>query len=237
MTTNSAEKLIEQAIRILDQAEIELDSDKTNASDQTTEIVIILDRSGSMASMQEDMEGGLNSFVAEQRLMEGNANLTLVQFDHEHELVHDRINIVETPTICLIPRGCTALLDAVGRTLCAQLEKIPHDHSCVVIICTDGHENASQEFSKAQVLSLIENCRTKRDWQFIFLGANQDAFSEAGGIGIRGSRAINYDNNRAREAMGLMSSKVARYREHRHPEFLDFTTEEREVAMPSKDKE
>lgn len=123
-----------------------------------TEIIAILDRSGSMFSICADVKGGFNAFVAEQRTQPGTAKMTLVQFDHLHELVYQAKDIQEVPALNLIPRGGTALHDAIGRTLSEQGSRIEKDgwaELVIVNIITDGEENRSLEFKQADIKTLI----------------------------------------------------------------------------------
>lgn len=156
-----------------------------------SEIVVILDRSGSMESIQTDMEGGLNSFVAKQQALDvADIKFTLAQFDTEYELIHDGIPLADVPHIVLEPRGNTALLDAVGKTLSTVREREP-DGRVIVIIVTDGEENSSTEWNLVGVKVLIEKCQCD-DWEIIYLGANVDAFAAAGGMGVVGSTTVTF---------------------------------------------
>ena len=157
--------------------------------DNLTEIVIVLDRSGSMSHGREDMEGGLNEFVKTQKECPGEAVLTLVQFDTEYEFVHKSKPIQAVGHIPLHPRGCTALLDALGRAIAEVKESQGHlkdenkPAKTVVMVVTDGCENASREYSCEQVKKLVTD-QAAAGWQFVYLGADVDAFAEAGGMGI-----------------------------------------------------
>ena len=155
-----------------------------------TDITLVIDRSGSMEAIREDAEGGVNAFVREQAKHPGEALLTLVQFDTEYDFIHKGIPVKQVPAYKLVPRGSTALLDAVGRAINETGERLANmaepDRPGLVIfvIVTDGEENSSHEFSKARIKQMIDQQQTKYSWQFTFLGANQDAFAEAGGMGI-----------------------------------------------------
>lgn len=168
-----------------------------------TELVFILDRSGSMGGLESDTIGGFNGMLAKQKKEEGEANVTTVLFDDQIEVIHDRfpISIVEAMTEeDYFVRGCTALLDAVGQTI-AKIENIqkrlPEEmkaEKVIFVITTDGQENVSQEYSTKMVKKMIEK-NQERGWQFLFLGANIDAVSEAGKLGIRKSHAASYKND------------------------------------------
>ena len=161
------------------------------------DIVVILDRSGSMEDARSDHEGGLRSFVTDQRDLEDEARFTLIQFDHVNpcEILFDRVPIedVDTSKIVLIPRGGTPLLDAVGRAVAHVRAQVPDDGNVVVMVITDGHENSSREWTKDRVKALVTELEQK-NWSFLFLGANVDAFAEAGKMGIPMAAAMGYAN-------------------------------------------
>lgn len=166
-----------------------------------TELVFILDRSGSMQSLASDTIGGFNSMIETQKKESGEAYVTTVLFDHDYELLHDHINIEDINPITsseYYARGSTGLLDAVGRTINAignRLSATPEDErpdKVIFVINTDGYENCSREFTKKQIKEMIEHQQSKYSWVFMFLGANIDAASEAGGLGIASSHSHNY---------------------------------------------
>lgn len=167
--------------------------------------IFILDRSGSMESCWDDTIGGFNAFVNDQKPLGG--TLTLVQFDHEYLLSYENKPIGDVEPLTrdtFTPRGSTALLDAIGRAVKeCRVETNP-----TVIILTDGQENASHEYTKAHVKDLIE-ARQKDGWTFIYLGANQDAFAEAGSIGIAPQGTVNYDTRRTPELFATLSRAVS----------------------------
>jgi hypothetical protein len=155
-----------------------------------TDITVVLDRSGSMQSCRSDAEGGLNNFVQEQKKAPGHALFTLVQFDHEYEFVHNGISIQDVPQLALVPRGRTAMYDAIGRAINEtgkRLGAMPEDQRpglVVFVILTDGAENASREFKQEQIKAMIELQQSQYQWKFIYLGANQNAIATASGIGV-----------------------------------------------------
>lgn len=168
-----------------------------------TDITIVVDRSGSMdekPGKRADAEGGLNSFIEDQKSKPGDMTLTLVQFDTTYEFIHQGVPIRDVPRYELRPRGGTALLDAVGRAINetgARLAAMPEaDRPGLVffLIVTDGQENSSREFNKAQVKQMIEHQQAAYKWEFTFLGAGIDAFAEAGGLGIATAQAGNIKN-------------------------------------------
>lgn len=164
---------------------------------ERTEIVVLLDRSGSMETAKSDHEGGLNSFVQDQRDLAGEVRFTLIQFDTDApcEVVYDGVPVEEVQRCTLIPRGGTPLLDAIGKAVAHVRKRLDTFTGPVIfMIITDGEENSSREFKKEAVKKLIAN-REKAGWQFLFLGANVDAFAEAGGLGIAAGRTSGFANN------------------------------------------
>ncbi len=172
---------------------------------ETTELVFILDRSGSMGGLEADTIGGFNSMIEKQKTEPGNALVTTVLFDHESETLHDRIALDSVPTMTdrdYFVRGSTALLDAVGETVerirtihrYARREDVPA--RTLFVITTDGMENASRKYSLKKVKELIEQ-QKKDDWEFLFLGANIDAVSAARDFGIDADRAVRYKSDKA----------------------------------------
>jgi len=165
-----------------------------------TELVFILDRSGSMQNLTSETIGGFNSLVEKQK-HDGNAYLTTVLFDDAYELLHDHIDIHQVPTLTerdYYARGCTALLDAVGRTIDTvghRLSQTPEQErpgKVIFTITTDGFENASQEYSLARIKEMITHQRTVYKWEFVFLGANIDAPKTARTLGIPQRMAKTY---------------------------------------------
>lgn len=179
-----------------------------------TEIVVLLDRSGSMQHGKDDHEGGLMSFVEDQRQLEGNVRFTLIQFDNVDpcEVVYDGVPIAEVDEIKLIPRGGTPLLDAVGLTIAHVAERLKGStpDQVVVMIITDGQENASREYKREQVKQMIREYETNHDWKFLYLGADVDAFAEAGGLAIQAGTALQMakTSKGIRSAYGAMSDNM-----------------------------
>ena len=166
-----------------------------------TEIVFILDRSGSMAGLEGDTIGGFNSMIEKQRRQEGEAYISTVLFDNHSDVIHDRVPLDKVPRLTekeYYVRGCTALLDAVGSAVhhignvhkYAREEDVPE--KTIFVITTDGMENASRSYSYEKVRTMIERQKEKYGWEFLFLGANIDAAREAARFGIRPDRAANY---------------------------------------------
>ena len=169
-----------------------------------TELVFILDRSGSMGGMESDTIGGFNSMLTKQQAQEGECRITTVLFDNEYEILHDRIDIKAVSPITAreyFVRGQTALLDAIGKTInkIGGVQKNTAEEyrakKVLFVITTDGMENASREFTHDKIKSMIENQKSKYSWEFIFLGANIDAVEVADRFGIARNRAQNYHND------------------------------------------
>ena len=166
-----------------------------------TELVFILDRSGSMSGLEKDTIGGFNSMLEKQRKEPGDAVVSTVLFDNETEVIHDRVVIADVPNLTdkeYFVRGCTALLDAVGGAIhhignvhkYARKEDVPE--KTLFIITTDGMENASHHYTYDKVRQMIERQKDRYGWEFLFLGANIDATAEAKRFGIDESMAANY---------------------------------------------
>ena len=175
-----------------------------------TELVFILDRSGSMAGLEKDTIGGFNSLIEKQRKEPGDTVVSTVLFDNESEVIHDRLpleNILPMTDKEYYVRGCTALLDAVGGAIhhignvhkYARREDVPD--KTLFIITTDGMENASRRYDYERVRKMIERQQERYGWEFIFLGANIDAATEAKRFGIAPERAANYHCDEAGTAL------------------------------------
>jgi uncharacterized protein YegL len=169
--------------------------------DDLTELVAILDRSGSMAHLADDTIGGFNKFIEDQKKVPGEALLTTVLFDDQYEFLHDGVNIRDVEPITgkeYFARGMTALLDAMGRTINRMGEKISkmneeeRPSKVMVLIITDGYENSSHEFTRIQIKEMVERQRNIYKWEFLFFGANIDSFAVADGIGIAQERTANF---------------------------------------------
>ncbi|WP_407411929.1 vWA domain-containing protein [Methanobrevibacter sp.] len=156
------------------------------------DLIFLIDRSGSMYGSEEDTIGGFNSFIEKEKLKEGNTRVTTILFDHEYEMLYKRKDIDDVDKLTrdeYYVRGSTALLDAIGKTITTLDREI--DNNALFVITTDGMENSSVEFSKSQIKSMIQN----HNWEFIFIGADIDSYSEAHQLGIKKSRVANYDKS------------------------------------------
>lgn len=184
-----------------------------------TDITMVLDRSGSMQSIRDDTVGGFDAFLAEQRHQPGRGTVSLVQFDNEYEEVYVGRDLADVPGLTLVPRGSTAMLDAIGRAVHAtgaRLAALPEDRrpgTVVVGVMTDGLENASREFSYADIKALIQQQEQVYGWTFMYLGANQDAIEVGASIGVARDRALTYAGPKVAAAMGAYSASVSSLRE------------------------
>ena len=167
-----------------------------------TELVFIIDRSGSMSGLESDTIGGFNSMIRKQKQAEGEALISTVLFDNVSEVLHDRVSVKEIQPMTehdYTVRGTTALLDAIGGAIhhignvhkYARQEDVP-EHT-MFVITTDGMENASRYYSSEKVKKMIERQKVKYGWEFLFLGANIDAVETASHFGIGADRAVNYN--------------------------------------------
>lgn len=186
------------------------------------DITVVLDRSGSMASIKDDTIGGFNNFVKSQAATGVPTAFTLVQFDHEYELVFEAksakdVKPLDANTYC--PRGTTALLDAIGRAIIStgtRLSNMPEAYrptKVMFVVITDGFENASTEFTNARIKEMTEHQESKYNWQFVFLGANQDSFATGGSFGIHTRGIMNFtaDQIGTQAAWGALCSNTTNY--------------------------
>ena len=188
-----------------------------------TEIVFILDRSGSMGGLEKDTIGGYNSMIAKQKTEEGEAVISTILFDNETEVLHDRVPLTKIGPITekeYYVRGSTALLDAVGGAIhhIGNVHKYAREEDrpgkTIFVITTDGMENASRAYTYDEVRRMVRHEQEKYDWEFLFLGANMDAISAARSFGIRADRAVRYRSDGAGTELNyrVVSETVARVR-------------------------
>ena len=188
-----------------------------------TELVCVLDRSGSMSGLESDTIGGFNSLIAKQKREDGACFVSTVLFDTECNVLHDRVPIEKISQMTAsdyVPGGCTALLDALGGAIhhignihkYAREEDVP-EHT-IFVITTDGLENASKRYTSAKVKRMIERQKNRYGWEFIFLAANIDAVETAEHIGISRTRAANYraDGEGTASMFSVMSKAVSAVR-------------------------
>ena len=182
-----------------------------------TELVFILDRSGSMAGLESDTIGGFNAMIEKQKKQNGECYVSTVLFDNVSEVLHDRVKLSEIRPMTdrdYTVRGCTALIDAIGGAIhhignihkYARPEDVPEN--TMFIITTDGMENASHKYSSNRVRTMIERQKEKYGWEFLFIGANIDAVETAARYGIDRDRAVNY--NADREGTSIVYESVAK---------------------------
>jgi hypothetical protein len=199
----------------------------------STLLVLVVDRSGSMESIREDMEGGIRTLISEQAKEEGTCLVTLVQFDDAYEIVAEGVPAGELTPYRLVPRSRTALLDAIGRTIAdvrarvEALDPAARPGHIVFAVITDGLENASKEWSRLQVMESVK-ARIDEGWHFTFLGANQDAIREGGSVGMAAASSLTYDASPqgTRQAMSAASASMRRMRRG-EAQSLEYTEDER----------
>ena len=188
-----------------------------------TELVFILDRSGSMCGLEADTIGGFNSMVEKQKALEGKCYVSTVLFDDKSDVIHDRLDLQQVPALTdkeYFVRGCTALLDAVGGAIhhignvhkYARPEDVPS--KTLFVITTDGMENASRKYSLEKVKNMITRQKEKYNWEFLFLGANIDAVETARSFGISEDRAVTYLSDKEGTSLNfkVMDSAIQCYR-------------------------
>jgi Mg-chelatase subunit ChlD len=179
-----------------------------------TLIAVLLDRSGSMMLCREDMQAAYAEFIVAQRAVPGRCSVSLHQFDHEWEPVYQDVPLAQVPPLVLEPRGSTALNDAIARTI-ATVHGTDAEQVIVVIV-SDGEENASKEFrgpsGAAKIAQMIRR-RQAEGWRFVFLGLDQDAFAAAAGYGIARTSTVSSSSSTARQAMSAVTDLVVRGRQ------------------------
>lgn len=201
-----------------------------------TEVVFILDRSGSMSGLEADTIGGFNSMIEKQKREEGEAYISTVLFDDKTEVLYDRVPVAKVEPMndkMYFVRGCTALLDAVGGAIhhIANVHKYAREEDrpekTLFIITTDGMENSSHIYEYKKVKKMVEKEKDKHGWEFLFLGANIDAIEAAGRIGVGADRAINYVSDEKGTALNyqVLSEAVSAVRRSRSRKEMSVTME------------
>lgn len=206
--------------------------------DNSSFIAVVLDRSGSMSAVVRPTIDGFNEFVKKQREVPGEATLLLAQFDDEYEVVFEKSlpDVPELTDKTFVPRGTTALYDAIGRTIQnvgRSLEARPENErpsKVIFVIITDGFENASKDFGQAKIKEMIGHQKSVYSWDFVFLGANQDAILTAAGFGIGRGSALTYNSNPT--SVTAMSASLGSYtRSSRMTGTASFTAQDRKDAQ------
>lgn len=207
-----------------------------------TDITIVLDRSGSMESIRTDTIGGFNRFLADQQAIPGNCKITLNQFDDQFDTVIDAKPIAQAEPLTaktFVPRGSTALLDAIGRSMAATGRRLAKDPvgKVVFLIITDGQENSSREFTHGQIKAQIEHQQKKYSWEFVYIGANQDAFAVGTAMGMNAGSVITYNcgTGSMRTVYATMSTNMADLRSLKKQD-MSFTPEQ-QAAQAAANKE
>ena len=198
---------------------------------KTVDIVVVLDRSGSMEVIKNETISGFNKFVKTQKKTGVASRFTLAQFDSEYELVYEQLPIQEVPKMTqhtFVPRGVTALLDAIGKTIKNtrkyQKLNLKTEYKTIFVIITDGEENASTDYTRDDIFKKITKMQKKHQWEFVFLAANQDAIATAGNYGISAKKAIRFaaDKVGTEDVFESVSEKVLfSLREERPISFSD----------------
>ena len=210
---------------------------------ELTELVFILDRSGSMSGLEADTIGGFNSMIAKQKKGEGEVLTSVVLFDDEAEVLHDRVDIFKVEPMNenqYFVRGCTALLDAIGGAIhhIGNVQKYAREEDrpekTLFIITTDGMENASKRYSYKDVKKKIERQKKCYGWEFLFLGANIDAIEVAGRFGIHANRAVNYkcDSEGTQLNYTVLSETVSRMRQAPSAARMSMVLDEEDFLAP-----
>lgn len=204
-----------------------------------TAIMLVLDRSGSMESIQSASEEAINGFVAEQKKLPGRATIAIAQFDNVYEVVNASVPPDQVPKYKLRPRNSTALLDAIGRSITdfgaelAALSESERPGTVILAIMTDGHENSSKEFTYADIDTMATRQQDEYGWKILYLGANQDAIATGAKMGMRASTSISYaaTEGGTRAVTNSMSGAVYAASAAGPGMWRGFTDEDREEAM------
>ena len=214
-----------------------------------THISVILDRTGSMEEIRDDTIGGFNAFLGEQKAQDGQATLTLVQFDSQdpYEVIHRFKPIKEVPELTretYVPRATTPLLDALGRGIndleksLADMDKQDRPQKVVFAVLTDGQENASHEFRKDQIMKMIKDKTEKEAWQFVFLSADLIAIGEAQDLGFQASMSMAFvkDKTGTEEVWASFSRRTTEFRDGSKPDMAFEKKDRKHPQDPDKNK-
>lgn len=193
-----------------------------------TAIAMLTDRSGSMNSVADDAVGGINNFLAEQRKLPGKCTVRISQFDDHYEVVCESLPVDDVPEQYLLPRGMTALMDAWGKLITEfgeELAALPEDRrpgNVIFVVTTDGMENASKEWTRERLYAKVKEQQEKYGWQFLYLGADQDAVKIGGSYGVARGQTMSFDNTSAgnQAAYAAMTTTVSAVRTKGGPAIL-----------------
>jgi uncharacterized protein YegL len=208
--------------------------------DNLTSLALIIDRSGSMGAVRQETIGGINAFLKEQRELDGEVRITIAQFDTYYDIIHDYVDISEVKDFTeedFVPRGMTALLDGIGKTITdlgvrfANMNEDERPANVVACIITDGEENSSKEYNVDQIKTMIETQEDVYNWDVTFMGAGLDTIDVANSYGIKGGKSLVYDTGKMDVAFDTMSKSVLRARGG-----LDVTYTSAEVLANAPDK-
>ena len=201
-----------------------------------TAIAVLMDRSGSMGMIRDDAQGAINAFIEDQRKQPGECTVRLAQFDDRYEDVYKSTNINDVKDYVLSPRGMTALTDGIGKLVVdfgQELAALPEDErpgTVIVVIVTDGMENASREYTSDAVKALIEEQKSKYNWDFVFLAAGQDAIATGASYGFNAGQSLTFDPNNIAGSVAMASSYTTHTRSSGVGSYT-FTDEDRETAV------
>lgn len=194
-----------------------------------TAIAVVMDRSGSMSSIAREAENSLNAFISEQKGVPGRATLTFVRFDDRHETVYDLADLNSVDKLVLEPRGMTALNDAFGSTIkslgqkFAEMSEDNRPGKVLFVVVTDGQENASREYTSVQVRDMVLHQQEEYGWDFVFIGANQDAVLTGQNYGISAGSSITFKGTTAgvTNVTGALNNYTTNYRSYGSAQFAD----------------
>lgn len=200
-----------------------------------TAIAVLMDRSGSMQMIKDDAQGAVNSFVEDQKKVDGMCTVRLAQFDTTYEDVYKSTDVKYVDPYTLVPRGGTALTDGIGKLVydfgkeLDDLHEVDRPGKVIVVIVTDGGENASREYTTEAVKALITDQQEKYGWEFIFLAANQDAIAVGGGYGMKSGNSITFNVDNIAAVSAMAGEYVTNYRGTGN--LASFTEEDRTAAV------
>jgi hypothetical protein len=202
---------------------------------KNVEIVVLLDKSGSMDSIWDSTIEGFNKFLVDQKEKTENAKMSLIQFDHRYEVSYESVNIQHVALLnheTYVPTGLTALLDSMGKSIRSLQQRLINqekDTSVIFVVITDGFENASREYTSSSIKQMVKEMETKNEWQFVYLGANQDAISEGARFGFTSKKSMTFANNEEGVSNAFMSLSNNIYQCINEEVYMSFSKEDREM--------